>query len=276
MFETRKMLFGSWFEMIILLSLDLMHLSVGSPREKFVMKGEFIEIETMPHAAMLILGTKWPTDTSICCASVLNHRWVLTAAHCVADLHPRYGNVKMRFGIDHYSQEGPVMDVMRAVCRKRFYRFPDKPEDICLLQTFDEIPFSEKVQPVALPLANETVESVSTVRVAGWGQMSEMVPVEDFITKRLRAVDIPIIGLRECSKGADLTVDDDLFCAGDEASGKGLCYGDSGSSAVIRRSDNRTWVALGVVSSGYCLGPTAFVSVVYHASWIKRKMRQYS
>lgn len=213
---------------------------------------------------------------SFCSGSVLNQRWVLTAAHYAIRVPSRDGHFKIRFGIDTFSQEGPVSDIKMAICYTRYYRFPLASNDICLLKTFDEIPFSESVQPIALPLPNETIGSVSSIRVAGWDRTMEFLLDEK--TTHLMAVDLPMIGLRECSdNGRDLTTDEpgSVFCAGDTELFKGICYGDSGSAAVIRR-DNRTWVALGISSGGNCEGTSLFVSVPYFILWIKRKLRQYS
>ena len=281
LFEARIMLFEIRLEMILFLSFTLVHLSAPSPREKMIRGGEVINIETMPHSVVIIVPNIWPTELEICFGSILNHRWVLTAAHCVSDKSPRGTYIKIRFGIDSYSQLGPVSDVGKAVCYNRHYYMRIAAHDICLLQTFDEIPFSEKVQPLALPFPNETLESVSMVRVAGWGLKSFFHPSGDFVTTRLRALNIPIIGMPECSKhvGIDFTVEEPgmVFCAGDkeEKAGTG-CPGDSGSASVVRRSDNSTWVGIGVLQGGnVCGGLSLFPSIPYHTKWIK-KLKQYS
>lgn len=272
------MLLGTWVKITLIHSLALLHLSASLPRDKFILQGEEIKVDTMPHSVFIIIGYEWPIETTYCSGSILNHRWVLTAAHCVAEIPPRHGNVKIRFGIDSLHQEGAISDVKKAICYKRYYYWQIHPHDICLLQTFDEIPFSESVQPVALPSPDETVEAVSMVSVAGWGR--ERQRIEDELMARLLAVNLSMVEIVQCSKnfGVDLRDEEPgiVFCAGKHGSNRGPCYGDSGSAAVFKRSDNSTWVALGVTVAGNCVGLSYFVSVPYYNKWIKKKLKQYS
>ena len=263
-------------------SLSLLHLcvlsSAQSPRERLITFGERIKIETMPHSVMILLDLEWPNITGYFSGSLINHRWVLSSAHTFEELfksHHENANIKIRFGIDHMTQEGPVRDVKRVVCHRR-YKEGKLGNDICLVQTFDEIPFSDRVQPALMPLDSETSHSVTHVRVAGWGETEET-----SYPWHLSAVDLPMMGHAECDRHlfSDLSWEepDSFFCAGKvERDAKSPCYGDSGSAAVIRR-DNKSWVALGVTCMGRgCDGPTLFTSVSYYVGWIKKTLNKYS
>lgn len=221
----------------------------------------------------LVLG-QWPTDLYYCSGSVLSHRWVLTSAHCLQEVTKRKGLVKIRFGINKYSQEGLVRDAKMVKCHERFYT-NNWPYDLCLLLTFDEIPFSERVQPVALPLANETVQSLTKVRAAGWG----MILTSHSIARTffLWGSDLDIVEYYDCNRqlnGKLLKYPRIGFCAGNAGERRTLCSGDSGSSAVIRRN-NKTWVIMGVTSRTTCLGAVFFVDVPYHANWIRSTIARY-
>ena len=258
-------------------SLALLHLSVlvsaGSPREKFIKYGERIQIETMPHTVAILLVYEWPKFLRICSGSIVTHRWVLSAAHCGTMEKPKADLFKIRFGMDTYSQEGPVSDVKKRVCHPRSkWDFGDA--DICLLQTFDEIPFSDRVQPVLIPRSSE---AVTQVRVAGWGMNRHL----DY-PPYLSAIDLPIISDAECDGylGGDLAAEEPgtFFCAGKDGDRKSKTpyYGDSGSGAVIRSSDNKSWIALGVTSWGTGNGATVFISVPNYANWIRKTLNKYS
>ena len=272
-----------FFKLTIIFSSALFHvqaiLTARPPEGQFVVNGEHIKIETMPHSVFVLLGHEWPSDVTLCSGSLLSHRWVLTAAHCLEDFTEGTGLVKVRLGMDTFSQEGPVSDVKMAKCHDRFHGQNKYSYDVCLLQTFDEIPFSERVQPAALPFANETVQSLAKVRAAGWGVTAAIDFAPPFL---LSATDLDIVDYDECNRqylGRRKEDRRTYFCAGNMGNGfemKSLCFGDSGSSAVIKR-DNGTWVAMGVTCLvNHCKGAVFFVSVPFHVSWIRSMMTRYS
>ena len=249
---------------------------VESPGEKFIVSGDPVKIEEMPYVVSILIAIDWPNNLIICSGSILSNRWVLSTGHCFEDLSVRDGHIKIRAGVDDYSQEGPVIDVKRIVYPRLGTLFIDR--DICLLQTFDEIPFSDRVQPVGLPLADEKVESITKVRVAGWGEGGDFI-LE--LAASLTAVDLEILELRVCSKYYDYDYrhpeTGSIFCAGKDFDPPiSTCSGDTGSGGVIRRSDNKTWVIMGVERRNRCRGRTLFVSVPHHITWINKQMRQYS
>ena len=271
-----------FFQLAIIVSSALFHvqeiLTAHLPEGQFVMNGEHIKIETMPHSVFVLITFEWPSDVTFCSGSLLSHRWVLTSAHCFRRVSKSTGLVKLRLGMDTFSQEGPMSDVKMVKCHDRFY-WKEWSYDVCLLQTFDEIPFSEHVQPAALPFANETVQSLVKVRAAGWGDTASLYAHEPPFL--LSAVDLDIVDYDECNRQYGNLREDrrTYFCAGNLGRGfemKSLCYGDSGSSAVVRRH-NRTWVAMGVTCLvNDCEGAVFFVSVPFHVNWIRSTMTRYS
>ena len=270
------MALGKWdaAHLLVLLHLSVL-VSTQSPREKLIAFGEHIKIETMPHAVVILAAHVWPDSMDLFSGSILTERWVLTSAHTFTDFFVKNsegGNVKIRSGIDHYSQEGYVGNVKRIICHEKY---KDVPYDLCILQTFDQMSYSDRVRASSPPWPNETVNSFTHVRVAGWGMTeSEHLPWE------LSAVDIPIMDNEECGKALGLELGSlepgSFFCAGShEWAAKTPCFGDSGSLAVVRRK-NVSWVALGVTARGNdCAGTTLFMSVPYFKDWIKKYIEMY-
>ena len=267
-------------------SLALLHLPVllkaKSPQEKMIRFGKPVKIETMPHSVAIIIAYEWPGDAIVGSGSIIDHRWVLTAAHCFDDFFKytptKSRLVKIRFGMNSYLQEGPVSDVIKIICHER-WGTKRVAYDICLVQTIDEIPFSDRVQPALRPLANETVDKFDEVIVAGWGSNEKVA----FDVNYLSAVDLLMITDDECGRefGLDLRkqVPGSFFCAGknDQLDAKSVCYGDSGSSAVVRRGGNGSWVTLGVTAVALvgCGGVTLFISVSYFNDWITDTLNKY-
>ena len=270
--------FGKWIQVTIHLLATLRLSAIvtaQSPQRKLIVAGKPVKIEAMPHSVLVLISNRWPDETDFCSGSILNHRWVLTVAHCTRSIS-KDGLLKIRFGIDSYDQEGPISDVRKIVCHKG-YRRDWIGKDICLLQTFNEIPFSDRVQPVALPLPEEKLDSVTDVRVAGWGFVEKTHLRQ--VTTVLLVADLPMIGLTECDAHFlyDLRLEDpgSIFCAGKETIDQSTCSGDSGSAAVIRRNDNKTWVAMGITVAGKCKGPAIFMPVPYYLDWINRSLSQH-
>lgn len=74
------------------------------PQSEFVMPGNRTEIETMSHSVSAVIAYTWPANTTVCSGSILNHRWVWSAAHCFKRLSEETSLVKLRFGVDDYTQ----------------------------------------------------------------------------------------------------------------------------------------------------------------------------
>lgn len=274
------MTFRKWVKVAILRSLTLLHLLIfmpaQSPEEKLIMYGEPLKIESMPYLAAIVMFSQWPKNITICTGSLIDDRWVLTAAHCGRKLPKKNGYIKVRLGIDRYSQEGPVSNVKWRICHE-LYHEDYLTADICLLQTFDQIPFSDCVQPAALPMGCEMSECITGMRVAGWGQTEK----ERGRPLYASAVDLVMVDDAECDRHLAIDLSKEkpgsYFCAGTVTkAGKSPCYGDSGAAAVLLRSDNKTWTAMGVVARGlHCKGLTVFISVTYFLDWITETMWHY-
>lgn len=268
LFDKSNEALGKWTAVY---SLALLHLSVlvtSAQREKLVTYGEHIKIEKMPHSVAVIIAYKWPTRMTYCSGTIITRLWVLTAAHCVIDTFaPVDYQIKVRFGIDDYSQDGEVANVNKTICHEGFFGFMTA-NDICLLQTSYPIPLSDAVRPAIRPQPNETLQSVTEVSVAGWG-MNE-VGNDQFL---LSAVRLAMISNSDCEKALERNLSeenpDTFFCAGKGGhEPKGICLGDSGAGAVFKRHENSSWIIFGIAVQGNCTGAGIFIYVPYYSSWI--------
>ncbi|XP_046971241.1 CLIP domain-containing serine protease HP8-like isoform X1 [Vanessa cardui] len=225
-----------------------------------------------------------------CGGTIINSRYILTAAHCVESkviAGVRVGEFNINTPEDcqgeypHYLCESHIQDiaVVKSIPHEDFKILPNVQNDIALLRLKVPIDFSFKnVAPVCLPLFNE-LRNISLdgkrATVAGWG-------ITEFnrASSVLRKVDLPIKTENECRQYYDrnsdtrssYTFDNKKFCAGE--TGKDSCRGDSGGPLMLEEEykDNYRMIQFGVVSHGpqQCGSstPGVYTDVRQYMKWI--------
>lgn len=174
------------------------------------------------------------------------YRYVLTAAHCVANLRRGTRLVSVRLGeydveqtIDCQIISGeevcapPVQDIPieRTIPHPGFNN-PRWANDIAILRLQTEADFSAfAVAPICLPVTNELINlPLSTLTVTGWGTTETLRR-----SNTLLKANVPFVKLDVCEKALKVRLTPGQFCAG----GEGLvdsCGGDSGKDFNIFRS----------------------------------------
>uniref|UniRef100_A0A240PPX9 trypsin n=1 Tax=Anopheles epiroticus TaxID=199890 RepID=A0A240PPX9_9DIPT len=224
---------------------------------KRIVGGFVIDISDVPYQVSLQYNHQHH-----CGGSILNRRWILTAAHCI-DPHTAL-KPTVRIGSSEHASGGAVMNIARIVPHPGHSANTNN-YDIALLELESALTFSDKVQPVALPEQDEPIEEGTMGIVSGWG----LTLSESDSNAVLRATNVPIVDQQECNKAYHSYggVTGQMFCAGFKQGGTGTCSNDSGGPFVAEGK------LIGVVSwshkcalAGY---PGVYARVASAREWIR-------
>ncbi|KAH8398549.1 hypothetical protein KR215_012152 [Drosophila sulfurigaster] len=236
----------------------------GLPNVNRIVGGQQVRTNKYPWTAQLVKGRYYPR--LFCGGSLINDRYVLTAAHCV------YGNrdqISIRLlQLDRSSQDpGIVRKVIKTTVHPNYD--PQRiVNDVALLKLDSVVPLGANMRPVCLPDVNHNFDG-KTATVAGWGLIKEGGTTSNY----LQEVEVPIITNQQCrtTRYKD-KISEVMLCAGlVKSGGKDACQGDSGGPLIV--NEGRYKLA-GVVSFGYgCAqanAPGVYARVSKFIDWIKK------
>ncbi|XP_043237002.1 trypsin-1-like [Amphibalanus amphitrite] len=233
-------------------------------RSTRIVGGVETEVREYPWQAGLVsAGDSWIW----CGGTVINDRYVLTAAHCTVGRSA--DRLEVLLG-EHamFLADGERRVAVAAVTEHPRYRSVDTTGyDFSLLRLAQRLDFAAlggRVAPACLPAGGEFV-GVEAI-VSGWGTTSAGGPQPD----ALHEVTVRTQSNAQCS-AAYRQVNPSMLCAAVSGGGKDACQGDSGGPLVTEVAGR--YSLIGVVSWGIgCARPDypgVYARVTAAADWIR-------
>ncbi|XP_060654488.1 serine protease grass-like [Drosophila nasuta] len=230
-----------------------------------------------PWMAILNLKHNYKNEIYICGGTLINKRYVLTAAHCFDEkelflLRLGEHNIIKKQDCDEDSCAPPFEDIgHERIFVHEKYSLETRHDDIALVKLSKDVEFKRSISPICLPttkILQQKVNNIKDFHVTGWGKTKfsnySNTLMEIIVNQKNRA---------KCNKSfPKYPVDSTQICAG--ADGKDACGGDSGGplSQVVYFNGYQRFVQYGVVNFGFinCTGehPGVYTNVGSYIRWI--------
>jgi len=249
---------------VLSLILGLILLISCQPRDKAevsgtnnlgIIGGEAAAPNEFPFIVNIWLSSKEEMfEGSLCGGSLIDKKWVLTAAHCVlkdtSDKtigHLKLNELQLFLGSNHRTGKGGKAYKAKSILVHPKFAWPK--HDVALIELTEEI---KNITPVNLSeadLGNSSKPTLATI--AGWGLMDRN---GEFEPEELQKVEVLLTDRDSCSQDALVqkrkwTIQSDTLCTLSSLGENTNCPGDSGGPLVQFANDQYTLI--GIVSWGF-------------------------
>ncbi|KAJ8256637.1 hypothetical protein COCON_G00187890 [Conger conger] len=242
-----------------------------------------------PYKSQRIVGGtnaeegEWPWQVSlhiknsghVCGASLINDRWLVTAAHCVQDSskvkYSQPGVWEAYLGLHKQGEMGEFTEKrnIKRVIDHPYYNSYTFDNDIALMELSSPVSFNKRITPICLPSSSHDFPYGKSVWITGWGATRE----GGYGASVLQKAQVRIINGTVCNKLMGNQITSRMMCAGVLSGGVDACQGDSGGPLSAKETGSGRLFLAGVVSWGDGCArrnkPGIYTKVTKYRSWIK-------
>ncbi|KAM6422612.1 alpha- and beta-fibrinogenase OhS1-like [Liasis olivaceus] len=240
----------------LLANLLMLQLSYVSAYHERIIGGA--ECNEKEHPFLVLL---YDSLGPFCSGILLNHDWVLTAAHCYSN------KFHMKLGVhntDTPNGNEQIRDPMEEWCCPDTSNCTTFKHDIMLISLNSSVNYNAHIAPLSLPSSSPTMGSYCTVM--GWGTITTP---EVTYPKVPYCVEIQIVHNQVCQAAyPQQTVTNNTLCAGDLEGGKDSCEGDSGGP-LLCNGEFQGIVSWGGFPCAKLLEPGIYIKVINYIEWIQ-------
>lgn len=218
----------------------------------FFKKNKLSKIEAIPYLYPDYSNTFWlhfkvslrtRSGSHTCGATIIDSRWLLTAAHCFLTRNP--DDYTVQYGTHVISKDGDsIMKIRRIICHEGYDDNNQFIHDIALIELEQPLEFDAFVEAVRLPQAFAYTHGGLEAQLVGWGMNAVSVkfqlhPITSWaihndplqlpqtvggvIQTHLQKVDLETMTDDECRKLHFDKIHTTNICAGVKGGGKGQC-----------------------------------------------------
>ncbi|XP_032307916.1 serine protease Hayan isoform X1 [Drosophila ananassae] len=226
------------------------------PLGERILDGVRVGLGVYPHMAAIAYNSFGTTEYR-CGGSLIDDRYVLTAAHCISEeFQPAF----VRLGAINLNEpdRGYVDINVRSVMIHPSYVSFSKYYDIAILELAEAAPRNEIIRPACLNTDIRDPPQSASLFVAGWGQVNRTTKARSTLLLRAPLELVPLDKCNEAfanqptsSRSLKMGIIESQMCAGDRQQKKDACQGDSGGPLIQELNiTDSIYNIQGVISAG--------------------------